>query len=77
MALNLDKCIEQLTKCELLSENTIKILAQHVREMMIYEPNVQNVKAPVTVVGDIHGYATFSLLYTQYYNCYLEMQLIL
>lgn len=55
MTLNLDKCIDQLNKCELLSENTIKDLCQHVREMMIYEPNVQSVKAPVTVVGDIHG----------------------
>ena len=57
MTLNLDKCIEQLTRCELLSENTIKDLCQHMREMLIYESNVQQVKAPVTVVGDVHGYA--------------------
>lgn len=63
MTLNLDKCIDQLTKCELLSENTIKDLCQHMREAMIYEPNVQNIKAPVTVVGDINGYFLFSLTY--------------
>jgi hypothetical protein len=67
MTLNLDKCIEQLTKCELLSENTIKDLCQHMREMLIYESNVQHVKAPVTVVGDIHGYALF-LLWVLDYN---------
>jgi len=55
MTLNLDKCIEQLTKCELLSESTLKDLCLHVREVMIYEPNVQILKAPLTVVGDIHG----------------------
>lgn len=62
MTLNLDKCIEQLTKCELLSENTIKDLCQHMREMLIYESNVQHVKAPVTVVGDVHGYVVFLLV---------------
>eukprot|EP01112_Ceratiomyxa_fruticulosa_P019983 TRINITY_DN667_c0_g1_i1.p1 TRINITY_DN667_c0_g1~~TRINITY_DN667_c0_g1_i1.p1 ORF type:complete len:309 (+),score=54.01 TRINITY_DN667_c0_g1_i1:222-1148(+) len=55
MSLNLDKCIEQLQRCEILSEGTIKEICEKVKEILIYESNVQQLKLPVTVVGDVHG----------------------
>ncbi|KAL6080078.1 Protein phosphatase 2A catalytic subunit B, variant 2 [Balamuthia mandrillaris] len=53
--INLDKCIEQLYRCELLPETTIKQLCDKLKEILIYESNVLNISAPVTVVGDVHG----------------------
>jgi len=53
--LNLDKCIEQLLRCEMLSENIVKEICERVMHQLIDEPNVVEVQTPVTVVGDIHG----------------------
>ncbi|EGG21286.1 putative protein serine/threonine phosphatase [Cavenderia fasciculata] len=53
--LNLDHCIEKLQKCEILSESTIKEITDRMKELLINETNVQSIKAPVTVVGDVHG----------------------
>ena len=55
MSLNLDKCIEQLMRCELLSENVVREICEKLKEQMIDEPNVVSVKSPVSVVGDVHG----------------------
>eukprot|EP01122_Echinamoeba_exundans_P009909 TRINITY_DN3569_c0_g1_i1.p1 TRINITY_DN3569_c0_g1~~TRINITY_DN3569_c0_g1_i1.p1 ORF type:complete len:309 (-),score=51.06 TRINITY_DN3569_c0_g1_i1:39-965(-) len=55
MTLNLDLALEQLYRGELLSELTVKEICERLKETMIYQPNVQVVQAPVTVVGDIHG----------------------
>eukprot|EP01099_Mayorella_cantabrigiensis_P008103 TRINITY_DN7461_c0_g1_i1.p1 TRINITY_DN7461_c0_g1~~TRINITY_DN7461_c0_g1_i1.p1 ORF type:complete len:324 (-),score=64.04 TRINITY_DN7461_c0_g1_i1:622-1551(-) len=55
MSLNLDKCIEQLQRCEILSEATVKEICERVKNLLIYESNVVSLKAPVTVVGDLHG----------------------
>eukprot|EP01088_Endostelium_zonatum_P014272 TRINITY_DN305_c0_g2_i1.p1 TRINITY_DN305_c0_g2~~TRINITY_DN305_c0_g2_i1.p1 ORF type:complete len:311 (-),score=35.52 TRINITY_DN305_c0_g2_i1:107-1039(-) len=54
-ALDLDKCIEVLYKGEILPESTIKQLCDKLKEILIYESNVQSIPAPVTVVGDVHG----------------------
>jgi hypothetical protein len=54
--LNLDKCIEQLLRCEMLSESTVKEICDRLIHQLIDEPNVVEVQTPVTVVGDIHGY---------------------
>jgi len=54
-ALNLDKCIAQLYRREILPETTIKILCDKLKEILIYESNLQNISSPITVVGDIHG----------------------
>jgi len=51
----LDEMIEHLLKCEPLSEAQIKQLTDKAREILIEESNVQPVRAPVTVCGDIHG----------------------
>ena len=56
-ALDLDKCIEQLKRCEILPEGTVKEICTKLKELLIYESNVQQVSVPVTVVGDVHGCA--------------------
>eukprot|EP01111_Echinosteliopsis_oligospora_P013687 TRINITY_DN4973_c0_g1_i1.p1 TRINITY_DN4973_c0_g1~~TRINITY_DN4973_c0_g1_i1.p1 ORF type:complete len:325 (+),score=63.90 TRINITY_DN4973_c0_g1_i1:165-1139(+) len=55
MAVNYDKCIEQLMRGELLSESIVKEICEKMKDALIYEPNVQTIRAPVTVVGDVHG----------------------
>jgi len=55
MSLNLDKCIEQLTRCEVLSEATVRELCEKLKEQLIDEPNIVALKAPCTIVGDLHG----------------------
>lgn len=52
---SLDAQIEQLMKCQPLPENDVKALCDKAREILIDESNVQPVKCPVTVCGDIHG----------------------
>lgn len=52
---SLDTQIEQLMKCQPLLENEVKALCDKAREILIDESNVQPVKCPVTVCGDIHG----------------------
>jgi hypothetical protein len=59
MTLNLDLALEQLYRGELLSELTVKEICERLKETMIYQPNVQAVQAPVTIVGDIHGFEFF------------------
>ena len=51
----LDNKIEQLMKCLPLPEDDVKTLCEKAREILVEESNVQNVKSPVTVCGDIHG----------------------
>lgn len=50
-----DRHIEQLIRCEALSEAQVKELCDRARELLIEEGNVQHVDAPVTICGDIHG----------------------
>ena len=52
---NLDRQIEQLMECKPLSEAEVKILCDQARAILVEEWNVQPVKCPVTVCGDIHG----------------------
>lgn len=52
---NLDKFIEKLNDCKPLKENEVKFLIEKVKEILFNESNVQHVRAPVTVCGDIHG----------------------
>lgn len=46
---NLDKQIEQLRRCEIISESEVIALCSKAREILIEESNVQRVDAPVTV----------------------------
>jgi len=54
-SLNLDFCIEKLQKCEILPENTVREITERMKELLISEANVQEIRSPVTVVGDVHG----------------------
>ena len=64
MPLNLDKAIEQLKQCEPLSHNELKELCQMVSYVLMEEANIQPIKAPVTVCGDIHG-QFYGIVYTK------------
>ncbi|KAI0832910.1 serine/threonine protein phosphatase [Trametes gibbosa] len=55
MPSDLDKQIEQLLRCEPISEEQVKRLCLKAREILIEEANVQVVDSPVTICGDIHG----------------------
>eukprot|EP00331_Platyophrya_macrostoma_P032118 CAMPEP_0176443552 /NCGR_PEP_ID=MMETSP0127-20121128/22505_1 /TAXON_ID=938130 /ORGANISM="Platyophrya macrostoma, Strain WH" /LENGTH=314 /DNA_ID=CAMNT_0017828831 /DNA_START=43 /DNA_END=987 /DNA_ORIENTATION=- len=52
---NLDKQIEQLYKCEQLPESDVRAICEKAKEILSQESNVQPVRAPVTICGDIHG----------------------
>ncbi|GLV41671.1 microtubule star [Carabus blaptoides fortunei] len=51
----LDQWIEQLNDCKQLTENQVKTLCDKAKEILAKESNVQEVKCPVTVCGDVHG----------------------
>ncbi|KAK4210740.1 hypothetical protein QBC37DRAFT_442566 [Rhypophila decipiens] len=51
----LDGWIESLMKCKQLAEVDVQRLCEKAREVLQEESNVQPVKCPVTVCGDIHG----------------------
>ncbi|KAJ5070532.1 serine/threonine-protein phosphatase [Anaeramoeba ignava] len=53
--MDLDKALEQLRECKYLPENTFRELCEKVKELLLEENNVQPVKSPVTICGDIHG----------------------
>jgi len=52
---DLDKQIESLYECKPLLEDQVKALCEKAREILSTESNVQAVRSPVTVCGDIHG----------------------
>lgn len=51
----LDGWIESLMTCKQLAEADVQRLCEKAREVLQDESNVQPVKCPVTVCGDIHG----------------------
>ena len=55
MALDLDACIEKLLNKQLLVDTLLKEICEKTKELLMQESNVVHIKAPVTVVGDIHG----------------------
>jgi serine/threonine-protein phosphatase 2A catalytic subunit len=52
---DVDKWIETLRQCKPLSEANVKGLCDKAREILQDESNVQPVRCPVTVCGDVHG----------------------
>ncbi|MCD9560970.1 serine threonine-protein phosphatase [Datura stramonium] len=52
---NLDEQIAQLMQCKPLSEQEVRGLCEKAKEILMQESNVQPVKSPVTICGDIHG----------------------
>ncbi|SCV01446.1 LAMI_0G11562g1_1 [Lachancea mirantina] len=53
--MELDRCLEQLYKGQLLPEETLRALCFKMKERLVKESNVLHINTPVTVVGDIHG----------------------
>ena len=51
----LDTQIDWLLKCKPLPEDNIKALCEKAKEILVNESNVQPVRTPVTICGDIHG----------------------
>ncbi|KAM3258436.1 hypothetical protein ACQJBY_044588 [Aegilops geniculata] len=51
----LDEQIEQLLQCKPLVEPELKALCEKAKEILMEESNVQPVRSPVTICGDIHG----------------------
>ncbi|EWM26373.1 hypothetical protein NSK_002690 [Nannochloropsis salina CCMP1776] len=51
----IDEWIETLRRGECIKEHELKKLCSLVKEILIEECNVQPVRSPVTVCGDIHG----------------------
>ncbi|KAJ6629494.1 Metallo-dependent phosphatase-like protein [Mycena sp. CBHHK59/15] len=49
------KWIDTLMTCTPLPEADMKALCEHVRALLMEESNIQPVRSPVTVCGDIHG----------------------
>lgn len=52
---DLDEQIARLMKCQPLPEENVKALCEKAKEILVQEINVQPVRCPVTVCGDIHG----------------------
>ncbi|CAA3015138.1 serine threonine- phosphatase PP2A-2 catalytic subunit [Olea europaea subsp. europaea] len=52
---NIDEQISQLMECKPLSEQDVRLVCEKAKEILIEESNVQPVKSPVTICGDIHG----------------------
>ncbi|OAY64063.1 serine/threonine-protein phosphatase PP2A-1 catalytic subunit [Ananas comosus] len=52
---DLDRQIELLRECKYLPEAEVKTLCEQAKAILMEEWNVQPVKCPVTVCGDIHG----------------------
>ena len=52
---NVDELIENIKKCKLPPESTIKKLCRKVIEILFEESNVQPLCSPATLVGDVHG----------------------
>ena len=50
----LDSWIEQLKECTQLQEGNVKLLCEQARDIFVKESNVQEVRSPVTVCGDLH-----------------------
>ena len=52
---DLDACIQQLLRKQLLHEALLREICEKTKVVLMRESNVVHVSATVTVVGDIHG----------------------
>ena len=52
---DIDRWLETVKSGTILPERELRILCEKVKEILIEESNVQPVRAPVTICGDIHG----------------------
>jgi len=59
---DLEACIQQLLRKQLLHEALLREICEKTKEVLMRESNVVHISAPVTVVGDIHGFVISRLL---------------
>lgn len=52
---DLDSQIDRLYNNKSLTEAEVRLLCEKVKEILTLEKNVQPVRAPVTICGDVHG----------------------
>ena len=60
---DLEACIQQLLRKQLLHEALLREICEKTKEVLMRESNVVHISAPVTVVGDIHGFVIILPLY--------------
>ena len=53
--MDVDAWLNTVKGGNILPERDLRILCEKVKEILIEESNVQPVRAPVTICGDIHG----------------------
>ena len=53
---DLDACIAQLIRKQMVHETLLREICEKTKEVLMRESNVVHVSAPITVVGDIHGF---------------------
>ena len=53
--MNINKCIEILSKGMIVDEQAAKMLCLSAIEVLAVEPQVLRIKPPVTVCGDVYG----------------------
>jgi serine/threonine-protein phosphatase 6 catalytic subunit len=53
--MDLDNWVEKLENKQILSEKEVWLLCEATKDIFFEESNVQHVRSPVNVCGDIHG----------------------
>lgn len=56
--MDIDRQIEILLEGGCLAERDLKLICDRAKEIFLEESNVQPVRAPVNICGDIHGIIT-------------------
>lgn len=55
MPFNIDEILANLIDFKLPTENEIEEMCLKVKEILIEESNIEKIRSPVTICGDIHG----------------------
>jgi len=55
MSLDVDQHIANLRKGMIIPETHLRLILEKLKEILMEESNVQPIRSPVTVCGDIHG----------------------
>ena len=53
--MDINQCIESLSEGNPLHERDLRLVCEKVKEILMEESNVQPVRSPVIICGDIHG----------------------
>lgn len=55
MGFDIDKYIQKALECKQLDKLVIRVITQKAVEILRKEENIRHLRAPVSVVGDLHG----------------------